>query len=91
MAGRVSELDSAYSQGTGKHVFIDDAVKAIYKSHGEGVNEDWMVAKPSGHLPIDRITKQDQQNQPIFANAPGKPRLMSTDGGKTWQTAPAQQ
>jgi len=25
--------------------------------------------------------------QPIFASAPGKPRLMSNDGGKTWQPA----
>ena len=24
---------------------------------------------------------------PIYANAPGKPRLMSTDGGKTWKEA----
>jgi len=94
MAGRMSELDSAYVQATGKHVSIPDEAKAIYKDHGEGVNEGWMLAKPSGHLPTDRIinpTKQDQQNQPIFANSPGKPRLMSTDGGKTWQTAPAQQ
>lgn len=32
-----------------------------------------------------------QQQQPIFASAPGKPRLMSTDGGHTWQPAPAGQ
>lgn len=27
---------------------------------------------------------------PIYASAPGKPRLVSNDGGKTWQTAPGQ-
>lgn len=35
------------------------------------------------------LQKQFGQNtQRIFASAPGKPRLMSTDGGKTWQPAP---
>jgi hypothetical protein len=31
-----------------------------------------------------------QQPPPVYASAPGKPRMMSTDGGKTWQQAPPQ-
>ena len=29
-----------------------------------------------------------QAPPPVYASAPGKPRMMSTDGGKTWQPAP---
>jgi len=58
--------------------FIDNARPPSYQTHssqgGAGTYYHNKIAAP----------------QPIYAAAPGKPRMMSTDGGKTWQTAPAQ-
>jgi hypothetical protein len=45
------------------------------------------ILSPQSRATIQKISGG---GQPIFASAPGKPRLMSTDGGKSWQTAPTQ-
>lgn len=36
------------------------------------------------------VAEQGGAQKPVFASAPGKPRMMTTDGGKTWQLAPQQ-
>lgn len=47
----------------------------LYNAHAKNIRENIMGSGGAGAA------------QPIYAASPGKPRLMSSDGGKTWQPA----
>jgi hypothetical protein len=67
----------------------DQMAAAISAARG-AVNSQ--IESRIGGNPVMRnmFGKSQPVAQPVYASAPGKPRVMSTDGGKTWQPAPAQ-
>lgn len=74
-----------------------DAVKGALSSNVDSVQTFIDNARPEGYQTHSKqggagayYHNKLAAPQPIYASAPGKPRMMSTDGGKTWQTAPAQ-
>jgi hypothetical protein len=65
-------------------------LRKALQSEWEYVNEKAML--PNGNPAAGRSGPGQAQaapsgGQPIYASAPGKPRMMSNDGGKTWQAA----
>jgi hypothetical protein len=67
-------LKAHYSSGQ-----IDGAIKVMRKD---------IDARQSALVGGNRYLLKQYGHPPIYATAPGKPRQMSTDGGKTWQPAP---
>lgn len=82
------DLPGLVSQNTidaANHLNLEPAAKARLSKFNTGGT----FFGPQGH-PVGAGgggTPSPAATGPIYATAPGKPRLMSSDGGKTWQTA----
>jgi hypothetical protein len=85
-----SWLDSAEAKA--RHVKDGTWFSADQRKQIIGTMRDLAAAKQKtrGEASIkgSSAKSEDQQQKPIYASAPGKPRLESTDGGKTWHPAP---
>ncbi len=66
------------------------APSAAYQAKMPTVSQDAKSARAALDPEYAKRLQGEQAGggQPIYASAPGKPRMMSNDGGKTWQPAP---
>jgi hypothetical protein len=102
----VKGVRTALSPVISRQAAIDKQIDSLMDAYGS-MRTRWQEAAPSAvyeaKMPdVGAQTKaimyahnpgQAEQwfGQPAFASAPGKPRMMSYDGGKTWQPAPSPQ
>lgn len=101
----VKGVHTALSPIFSRQAAIDKQIDSLMDAYGS-MRTRWQEAAPSpayeARMPDvgpqtkaiiyrhDPVQAEQWFGKPAFATAPGKPRVMSFDGGKTWQPAPQQ-